>query len=232
VQNLRSYRRIVVSAALLALVATACSGGSSGTKGVVPAAKHVSNVRPHCITPDACPDPTPPPETDPAATFSGSTAQADAIAATRGTVCTQSFSTNGYPGAQMTYDGTTGNSWTLTYRAGYPLYNGPIDNDFGTLAITFVDGTVQQVVVAVKQVYSGATTSQSMYYTDALSKVKYAEIKVVDYAGSATNTIIGLATVTCRNDSGVTVDPPPIRGPTDPPGNGWGDPVLRPLGPA
>lgn len=151
---------------------------------------------------------------------------ASAISAQRAGTCTQTFTTNGYPTATMTY-GTAGvNTWALRYRPGYPSYLG-LDTENKTVAVSLVDGTTQQLIAPPYMVTTGGVTESDLTYTGGpLTMVKIARISILDYAYEAVNSIVGTADVTCANDSQlpITTRVPNFPGPTDPPGNGWTNP--------
>lgn len=178
--------------------------------------------------PTPAPDPTPPPDSYP--TYSDVTSPSASSIGAQRVSCTQSFSTNGYPGAKMSYTYFNGNVWALDYRPGYPQYIGT-DQEYKTVEVDLVDGSKQRVVTQPYYVGTGGVTESTLIYTGGpLSTVKYAQITITDYAVDSINTISGLATVTCTNDSSlpITATAPVVTGPTDPPGNGWANPWYSP----
>ncbi|SRR5579884_2386079 len=123
----------------------------------------------------------------------------------------------------MSYSTYDGNTWTLAYRPGYPQYLGT-DQEYKTVEVDLVDGSGQRIIVPPYFASTGVVAEPTVTYSGGtLAMVKYAQISITDYAVDSINLIVGTANVTCSNDASlpITVAPPPISGPTDPPGSGW-----------
>jgi hypothetical protein len=203
-----------------------------------PGARQSSTVHTIC-NPDAgdCsgnPPPDPQPTDAPAPTTyaSGSTPSADRIALARGGPCTQAFHTNGYPGAYYTWSTANINTWSLHFTPGYPGYAGT-DWDYAADAIWLVDGTEYQYISDGAYLYAGYGYQHSLVYGDDIHKVSEAATIVYDQTAYGTNTIYGNSIISCPNDSGAGAITAPQSQPTDQgPGNGWGNHVIVPQGPA
>jgi hypothetical protein len=171
-----------------------------------PGGKTASYISHGCTDVDNCPpqpDPTdppapPPPPDDWTPVLTVSTDAASALAAQRGLPCTQSFSVN-YAGATMSYSTADSNTWTLTYRPGYPFYIG-LDTEYKSAAVSLVDGTIQQVIVPSYTVPTDGLTQASVIYFGSLLNVRIAQLAIIDYAYENTNQIEADATVSCVND--------------------------------
>ena len=199
----------------------------------MPRGRKLSTVHPIC-NPDDCPDPSPPDPTPPPGVFDGgtstiygSTPQADSIAAARQLPCTETFSTNNYPGG-VTMTGTNGYPyWTLTFRPGYPYFSGGIDTADVSTAIVLVDGS-QLKDAYQKTIPNGSSTAINLSYPGDFRAVRYAEIQVIEHPYPGDNLIMGEASITCPSDTpnirGIAPPPPPPQ----PPYVQW----WQPIGPA
>ena len=199
----------------------------------MPGSRQVLSIKSIC-TPDNCPDPPPPPDPTPPPSgyadggtsyFSGSTPQAAAVASTRQGPCTETVTTDNYPYVKMGYAITAGGgTWTLTYTAGAPYYDGGSDTADISTAIRLVDGSTMQNTYQTV-IPNGSPTTTTLNYGGDIRNVKYALIQVTDHAYPADNVISGQASVTCPGDTSVVARVPPFP---PPPPYYW----LNPLGPA
>ena len=191
--------------------------------------KQVSIICPQTII-NQCggdPPPDPPPPPDPltfTAYFSTVSPSAQSLSASRGSACSATLATNGYPYAKMTGD-VSSNQWYLVLIPGYPRF-APLAVDYveSLLTVTEVDGSQYSQALQAGYVSAGTTISVGAVVQTDVHVVKYIQITVLDHQPSGplnTNTIQGLATITCAPEPMVAPLPP---WPVDPPGNGWANP--------
>jgi hypothetical protein len=193
---------------------------------------HICDPNAEDCSTDPPPDPQPTDAPDQTTYVSGTTPSADRIALARGGPCTQQFHTNGYPGAYETWSNANINTWSLHFTPGYPNYGGT-DWDYAADAIWLVDGTEMQYISGGQYLYAGIGYQHSLVYGDDIHKVSEAATIVYDETPYGTNTIYGNSIITCPSDSSAGVLIAPQSQPTDQgPGNGWGNHVIVPQGPA
>ncbi|HEV2738127.1 MAG TPA: hypothetical protein VGU66_06060 [Candidatus Elarobacter sp.] len=191
-----------------------------------PKGRQTSTVHQIC-NPDGCPDPPPPPDPTPGpdgaydsgdgVISSGSTTQAESIASTRSQPCTQTLTTNGYPGGvTMNYLGAS--TWQLQYKPGYPYFTGGTDTADITESVRLVDGTLIQTVSQALLENNKLNETNFTYSADPITTLKYVVIQVIEHPYPGDNLILGQADITCVGDNFTRVAPvPPPPNPPYPP---------------
>ena len=195
-----------------------------------PKGRQTSTVHPIC-NPDGCPDPPPPPDPTPGpdgvydagdgVISTVATTQAQNLASTRTQPCTQTFTTNGYPGG-VSMSSLGGTTWQLLYTPGYPYFDGGTDTADITESVELADGTTFQSVFQMLLENNKPNRTVFTYSGGFITTVRYAMIQVVDHPYPGDNLIVGEANVTCAGDSSIIRAIAPLQPPIiEPPHTQW-----------